>query len=355
MLEAKAQLLRSPSNLATGSDTRWLWRNTISAGSEWLGFGPPASNKTMLMQGLAVHGAHGAPFLGRETRQFRTALVNGEGGDLECRNRIQAIHLHTGLDERITNENLFVISEPLDFCDPHTATVVSEAIQDVGGVDLLIVDTLAACSGGSDENAPGPMKEFWRNLRNVKRDTGAAFVVIHHPNKSNPKSPGGSNILTRNPDYVFRIELDGRSPGVRFLRNGEHIDPILKNRNGIGFGTIRFRVQEIELEEFDEYGEPITSAVVVPASGIAEPIDAGPVRRFGANQRKALEVLEAMAAEAGEGGDRQAIDMNDFADRCTQAGLCKQRLYEVRKAFLSQGIFEQDNEETIWSRTASNA
>lgn len=52
---------------------------------------------------------------------------------------------------------------------------------------MIILDTLARCFGGNDENDARDMGAFIRGCDELKRRTGATVLVVHHSGKDETK------------------------------------------------------------------------------------------------------------------------------------------------------------------------
>ena len=59
------------------------------------------------------------------------------------------------------------------------------------GIRLIVVDTLARCFVGGDENSAQDMGQFIDGVDKLRKETGAAVVILHHPVKRQRK--GGAN------------------------------------------------------------------------------------------------------------------------------------------------------------------
>jgi hypothetical protein len=61
---------------------------------------------------------------------------------------------------------------------------LAAAIDSVGGAGVVIIDTLARASAGSDENAAKDMGELLAALERLQSLTGGLVVVVHHAGKN---------------------------------------------------------------------------------------------------------------------------------------------------------------------------
>jgi hypothetical protein len=120
-------------------------------------------------------------------------------------------------------------------------------------VRLVIIDTLSQCSGGADENG-SDMTRLAAACNRIAHETGAAVVVIHHTTKDGKHYRGHSS-LKDNTYGFFDVTKEDDVISLTKVR--------VKNTGDIP--DRHFRFVTIDLGQVDTYGEPITSAVALPA------------------------------------------------------------------------------------------
>jgi len=78
----------------------------------------------------------------------------------------------------------------------------AKQIESDGGlpVRMIVIDTLARCFGGNDENDARDMGAFVEGCYEIKRKAGATVLVVHHSGKDEAKGARGSS--------SFRMGLD---------------------------------------------------------------------------------------------------------------------------------------------------
>jgi RecA-family ATPase len=72
---------------------------------------------------------------------------------------------------------------------------------------LVIIDTLARCMIGGDENSARDMGLFVEACSRVQK-TGAAVMVIHHTGKNSATGPRGSSALFGAADTIIELSND---------------------------------------------------------------------------------------------------------------------------------------------------
>ncbi|EJE2981451.1 TPA: AAA family ATPase, partial [Escherichia coli] len=76
-------------------------------------------------------------------------------------------------------------------------------------VQLIVIDTLARCFGGNDENDARDMGAFIEGCDTIKRETGATVLVVHHSGKDDSKGARGSSSFRAALDAEFNVRREG--------------------------------------------------------------------------------------------------------------------------------------------------
>ncbi|MBX9265093.1 helicase RepA family protein, partial [Klebsiella pneumoniae] len=76
-------------------------------------------------------------------------------------------------------------------------------------VQLIVIDTLARCFGGNDENDAKDMGAFIEGCDTIKRETGATVLVVHHSGKDDTKGARGSSAFRAALDAEFNVRREG--------------------------------------------------------------------------------------------------------------------------------------------------
>lgn len=76
-------------------------------------------------------------------------------------------------------------------------------------IRLIILDTLARCFGGSDENAAKDMGAFIQGCDYIKAATQATVLIIHHSGKDQDKGARGSSAFRAALDVEFNVRREG--------------------------------------------------------------------------------------------------------------------------------------------------
>lgn len=167
---------------------------------------PTGTGKTAILLKLASLAARGKPLGEREVRKGRVVYFAGENpADVTMRWIAEAYH--TGFD----GTTIDVHFVPGTFDISGLFKEVDTAVERLGGVDLIIVDTSAAYFLGADENANAEMGKHARVLRSLTTLPGSPCVLVAcHPTKNAAQD----NLLPRG-GGAFIAEVDGNLVAFR--------------------------------------------------------------------------------------------------------------------------------------------
>ena len=195
---------------------------------------------------------------------------------------------------------LYVLQAPVQLMDTGEVSELIRALRELPEpVLLVIIDTLARCLVGGDENSAKDMGRFIAGIDRIRAETGAAVLVVHHTDKAN-RAERGSSALRGAADTLMMIERDGD----RLTLSCD------KQKDAEEFPGIEFGLRVIDFED----GE--TSCVLDPIAG----------------GRRA----RAIALTASEKKALGALGVNRLthADWMAASGLPKATFNRVRKALV---------------------
>jgi hypothetical protein len=122
--------------------------------------------------------ATNTPFQGLEVQPGRAVYIAAEGTSGLAK-RAAAWEFDKGIE---AGEKLIVLDTPLQIADSSTRAAFIEAVADLSPA-LIVLDTLARCAVGLDENNTRDMSVFADALGDLARSTGAHVLTVHHNNK----------------------------------------------------------------------------------------------------------------------------------------------------------------------------
>jgi hypothetical protein len=168
------------------------------------------------------------------------------------------------------------ITEPVNLLQSGDVAALLSALRGLPDPPiLLIVDTLARCMLGGDENSARDMGIAIGALDAIRAALGCAMIVVHHTGKS-AETERGSSALRAAADTMFSLKRDGELLTV----------VIDKQKNAVDGGELRGRLVRIELPDG-------TSSCMVDADSSSTPTT------LGESARKALRALAELFDENG--------------------------------------------------------
>lgn len=198
--------------LANWKTPAWLIDGMIPENSMTVLYGPPKGGKSFLALDWALRMA---------IEDKHVVYIAGEGlGGLGKRIRAWG----NSYDPTVLKEpvpllfpsmpvNLYSAGDAANFLELLRANEVLSRVEVVeeeqlelkGRVDLLVVDTLARCMIGADENDAGDVSLAIDHLDYIRRETGAAVLILHHSTKGNISVERGSTALRGAADVMLRL------------------------------------------------------------------------------------------------------------------------------------------------------
>ena len=227
---------------------KWLVKHIVPAESIGVMYGGSGTFKSFIAIDLALHVAHGLPWLGKKTRQGNVLIVAAEGGSGLWR-RIVAWHR----EHRLKWESVPIWVLPIAVDLGADCSRVQEAAAALGvRPDLVVVDTLSQTFAG-EENSAAEVSSYLRELGLWFRNSWQASVlVVHHTGHQATERPRGSSAIRANVEFMFGVYRDEKE----MLATVE----CAKQKDGELFDPITFSLKVVELKK-DEDGDPITSLV----------------------------------------------------------------------------------------------
>lgn len=206
--------LRHSLPLSVGSDgydqeQDYTLKSYLPANSLSSIYGPSGSYKSFLAVSWACHVAAGMKWAGKSVSAGAVMYVVGEGG-IGVPRRIKAWEKKYGRKL----DNLYLVNRPVFPVRREEMQEMIKAARDVKArtgqpVRLIVVDTLARCFGGNDENDARDMGAFIEGCDVIKRETGATLLVVHHSGKDDTKGARGSSAFRAALDAEFNIRREG--------------------------------------------------------------------------------------------------------------------------------------------------
>ncbi len=280
---------------------RWLVDGLVIEDTLAAIVGAPASYKSFLALDLALSVATGQPWTGRAVQQAPVVYVTAEGG--------------TGIGRRIQAwERFHQVSTPACYFLPHAVAFLEdvevealiEAIRTLPETPkVIVVDTVARCLVGGEENSAKDMGLFVANADRLRQETGALIVMVHHTGKAG-KGMRGSSALPAALDTIIAVQRTGDAISVRSE----------KQKDAEEFATITLAATPVEI------GSGGSSVVLTPAAGRAA------MHGYDRKAETALRVL----AELGPDG----ATATEWKRACEAVGLSPSSYNRARQALIER-------------------
>lgn len=229
---------REPPPWLIGSDDT---AGVLPAGQLAVLFGPSGLGKTFLALDLAFCTAAGIPkWNGFPVKQGPAVYVAAEGAN-SLSVRVPALLKHYGLPQKPAA--LRFMTAPVNLYDPRDldASIAAIRAQSVAPA-LIVIDTLARCMLGADENTVKDMAQTIANVDRLKNAFDAAVLMVHHSGKSGDMR--GSTALLGAIDKQISVEL---AWGMAHKPKEERIIRVssTKTKDGEDFRDMFFQLKTI--------------------------------------------------------------------------------------------------------------
>lgn len=190
-----------------------VWQGIVLAGTVNILAGPGGSGKSFLGYDLAARVSRGDVMPdGTPGAPPSNVVIVG----LEDSAEASAVHRLTaaGADlSRVFDASETPSGKPFDLTED--LPWLREVIDQVGGVRLVIVDTLSAASPVSLTAVATVRRKLLIPLRDFARHSGAAVLVLHHLTKAGEIA--GSRAIVDGAQQILRVTRDDADPRIRSL------------------------------------------------------------------------------------------------------------------------------------------
>lgn len=181
--------------------------NVLDRGSTALLYGRHGTSKTFIGLDWAASVATGRRWQGRATHRTRVLYVAGEGA-FGFKRRIDA--WETGWSTEIGDDDLDVFPRPVNLTKPLDVANLAALIE-WNGYGLVVLDTLARCMVGADENSAkdcGIVVDAMTRLLGHTPEGRGVVLGVHHSGKDG-KTFRGSSVFEAGADTVYSTVRDG--------------------------------------------------------------------------------------------------------------------------------------------------
>jgi hypothetical protein len=261
------QLIKATDLAINWEPQQWVVKSLVPARGVGLMVGDANVGKSFLMLGLADSVERGIPWLEQKTRRGGAVYIPGEGVS-GVDGRLLALKIH---NDGVLGAFDVLRAPVIDLFEAgrETTAKIIKAIQKARAADpvpvrLVILDTLAACAPGMDENSAGDINVVLAHARAIEAALQCAVLIVHHLGKNKENGIRGSSALRGNVDFVLMAE---ELPKRQQSETCTHVIRADKMRDGAKKARVPFALKEIELGDLvDDDGEieRVTSCVAIP-------------------------------------------------------------------------------------------
>ncbi len=202
--------------------------------------------------------------------------------------------------------NLWFYPQPLDFSNHNEVAVFVDMVSSKKPA-LVIVDTVARCSGHYDENSTTDMNQLIGESDFIRRELNTSILLVHHTGHEKKHRMRGSSVLYSAADAVLMVST---SDGVMSVYNDP--DRGGKNKDAAPWEPLYRRFLPVEVTRDDK---EFSSVVLVPTEKIE--YDLGDDDLLTEKQREIVDLLEDLE----ECTSKEIADMTGIPRRTVQHNL----------------------------------
>ncbi|WP_312319525.1 AAA family ATPase [Stenotrophomonas sp.] len=281
---------------------RWLVSGLLVEDSVAAIYGAPESGKSFLALDIAMAVAGGVDWHGRRVTDGGVLYVAAEGAS-GLGKRVRAWEIDRGID--VGKFPLWLDHGEINLAaerDGGVRAFVSDVVEELGPLRLVVIDTLNQTAAGADENSAKDMGRYIASMKRIRDETGATVVVVHHSGKDPGKGMRGSSSLLGAMDTTVEVERDKDRRAITVT--------VHKQKDAEREPPMRFNLERVDLPgEPDWNGRPPSSLVLRPTVMVDAASDFG-------GEATRDDGLTALACELGaSGGTVKASELLDAATK----------------------------------------
>jgi hypothetical protein len=191
VLGGRASRLMSWAELEELPEPRWLVEGALPEVGVAQIFGPPAGGKTFVALDLALRVTNGVPdWHGHEVHRSGPAVYALMEGLHDWRRRVEAWTSANGGSAA----GLYTLPEqPVDLADASSIALLGDDVTSLRlAPSLLVIDTQALATPGTDENSNSDMGAVMSRLKALARGLGCLVITVHHTGHEGTRERGAS-------------------------------------------------------------------------------------------------------------------------------------------------------------------
>lgn len=225
------------SEIAQRDPPKWLVDDMLQESDLVMMIGAPGAGKSFVALDLAFSIATGHTWFNKKTNVTGPVVWIAAEAAGAMRNRARAYsHARGVVFEDI---DFWVIEQTITLMDNEEASAITSAIAEKQP-KFIVVDTLAAASGGANENSGEDMNVVLANCRRLHEATGALVMLIHHTGKDASRGARGWSGLLAAVHTEFQVTNQPDSP-LRILE-------VTKQRDGQSGDRYAFKLHPVAVD-----------------------------------------------------------------------------------------------------------
>lgn len=288
----RLEVLPAHERLRSHKAPSWFIKRVLPRAGLGMIYGESGSGKSFLALDVAMAIARGRPWRDHRTTKGRVVYIAAEGA-AGFLNRLRAYADYNQID--LAKYPIGVVTDAPNFMVDDDR-VLAKRIEDTGGADLIIDDTLAQSMIGN-ENAGEDMTKVLSHLKRLHATTGAMVLLVHHSGKNAARGARGWSGLRAACDFEMEVLREDH------LREAQ----LTKLKDGEDGARFPFELSVVQIGEDDD-GDPVTSCVVRDPGGGLLNLEAKPRRRLGGTQRLVMDKVHEMVDAAGFVGFHELVE-----------------------------------------------
>lgn len=318
------QLLSIDELDAASKRVTWTIKHVLPADSIGVMFGAPGTFKSFIALDMALHIAHGMPWLGKRTKQGPVIYLAAEGGT-GLMKRIRAWHAMHGRTWEAIDFRVIAVPVMLN----SNAMAVTEAARAVGLTPtLVVVDTKSQTDEG-EENSSTDTANYFRQLGVCFRALwNCTVLVIHHSGHSATERPRGSSAILGNVDFMYGVFRDEKE----MLATLECV----RQKDVELFAPANFAMNSHDLGR-DEDGDPINSLVAVQI-GTTEQLISTLSNEAKAGRKSGNSLLMALAVSGQPEKELRNLFYSELEGKDTEAR--RKAYFRARRWAIENGLLD---------------
>lgn len=276
--------------LLTARPLGWIVKGLLPKAQLGVIYGASGSGKSFVALDLAMSIARGEPWRGRRVTRMPVAYVIAEGS-AGFKKRVEAYAMRHGV--KPAEVPIHGLAAAPNLGEPNDVKELIKGLQAIGGVGLVVIDTLAQVTPGADENTGKDMNPIMKRCQAISAATGALVLLVHHSGKDAARGARGWTGIRAALDVEIEVVRQVNGRFVRLTKSKDDVD-------GLEWG---FDLDIVPVG-IDEDGDEITSCVVreaeVPKAVMSD-------RKLGAREKVVMAAFQTIAEAQTQGIEVEAV------------------------------------------------